>query len=122
MIQSMTRVVVTDNTGAKEAMCIQVFGKGRKRFAGVGDIINVTVKSASPRGTVKKKEVTRAIVVRQKFPLRRKDGSTIRFDDNAVVLIDANKQIRGTRIFGPVSREIRDLGYTKIVSLAKEVL
>lgn len=122
MIQSMTRVVVTDNTGAKEAMCIQVFGKGRKRFAGVGDIINVTVKSASPRGTVKKKEVVRAIVVRQKFPLRRKDGSTIRFDDNAVVLIDANKQIKGTRIFGPVSREIRDLGHTKIVSLAKEVL
>lgn len=122
MIQSMTRVVVTDNTGAKEAMCIQVFGRGRKRFACVGDIINLTVKSASPRGTAKKKEVSKALVVRQKFPLRRKDGSTIRFDDNAVVLLTADKQIRGTRIFGPVSREIRDLGYTKIVSLAKEVL
>ncbi|PIT97601.1 50S ribosomal protein L14 [Candidatus Berkelbacteria bacterium CG10_big_fil_rev_8_21_14_0_10_41_12] len=121
MIQPYTKVVVTDNTGAKEAMCIRILSRGAKRYAEIGGIINISIKSASPHSTVKKKEVCRAIIVRQKAPYRRKDGSTIRFDDNAVVVID-NNQMRGTRIFGPVAREIRDVGFTKIVSLAKEVL
>jgi len=122
MIQQESRLVVCDNSGAKEILCIRVLGGTRRRYAGVGDIIVATVKSASPNGTVKKKSVVRAVVVRTKYVVNRKDGSTIRFDDNAAVIIDEAKLPRGTRIFGPVPRELREQGYAKIISLAPEVL
>lgn len=122
MIQQQTRLKVADNTGAKEIMCIKVLGGSRRRYARVGDIITVSVKAAIPSGTVKKKEVVRAVVVRTASRYRRKDGSTISFDDNAAVIIDKSGQPKGTRIFGPVARELRERGYMKIVSLAPEVL
>lgn len=122
MIQQESRLLVTDNSGAKEILCIRVLGGSRKRYAKVGDTIVATVKQAAPNGTVKKKSVVRAVVVRTRNQIRRKDGSTIKFDDNAAVIIGDDKQPRGTRIFGPVPRELRDQGYAKIVSLAPEVL
>ncbi len=122
MIQMQTKLKVADNTGAKEIMCIKVLGGTRRRYARVGDIITCSVKTAIPQGTVKKKEVVRAVVVRARSGYRRKDGSTIRFDDNAAVIINKDGQPRGTRIFGPVARELREKGYMKIVSLAPEVL
>jgi large subunit ribosomal protein L14 len=122
MIQQESRLIVTDNSGAKEILCIRVLGGSRRRYANVGDIIVATVKQAAPNGQVKKKSVIRAVVVRTRNQIRRKDGSTIKFDDNAAVVIDENKQPRATRIFGPVPRELRDQGYAKIVSLAPEVL
>ncbi len=122
MIQQESRLLVCDNSGAKEILCIRVLGGTRRRYANVGDIIVATVKQATPNGTVKKKSVIRAVVVRTRNQIRRKDGSTIKFDDNAAVVIDENKQPRATRIFGPVPRELRDQGYAKIVSLAPEVL
>ena len=122
MIQQESRLVVADNSGAKEILCIRVLGGTRRRYASVGDIIVATVQEASPNGTVKKKTVVRAVVVRTRNQIRRKDGSTIKFDDNAAIIIGDDKQPRGTRIFGPVPRELRDQGYAKIVSLAPEVL
>ena len=122
MIQSETRLKVADNTGAKEIMCIKVLGGSKIRYARVGDVIVASVKVATPNGTVKKKEVIRAVVVRTKRQVSRKDGSNVKFDENAAVIIDTNDQPRGTRIFGPVTRELREKGYMKIVSLAPEVL
>ena len=122
MIQQESRLVVTDNSGAKEILCIRVLGGTRRRYARVGDVIVATVKQAAPNGTVKKKSVIRAVVVRTRDQIKRKDGSTIRFDDNAAVIIGEDKAPRGTRIFGPVPRELRDQGYAKIISLAPEVL
>ncbi len=122
MIQAQSILNVADNTGAKSCMCIKVLGGSKRRYAGVGDIIVVAIKSASPRGTVKKKAVERAVIVRTKFITRRKDGSAIRFDDNACVIIDANKEPKGTRVFGPIARELRTAGYQKIISQAPDVL
>lgn len=122
MIQQESRLKVTDNSGAKEILCIRVLGGTRKRYAQVGDIIVATVKQASPSGTVKKKSVVKAVVVRTTNKIKRKDGSTIAFDDNAAVIINDDKQPRATRVFGPIPRELRDQGYSKIVSLAPEVL
>jgi large subunit ribosomal protein L14 len=122
MIQQESRLVVCDNSGAKEILCIRVLGGSRKRYARVGDIIVATVKEAAPNGTVKKKSVVKAVVVRTKDMIRRKDGSTIKFDDNAAVIIDDEKKPKATRIFGPVPRELREQGYAKIISLAPEVL
>lgn len=122
MIQQETRLKVADNTGAKELLAIRIKGGSYRRYAGIGDIIVATVKSASPTGSVKKGDVVRAVVVRTKRPLRRADGSYIRFDENAAVIIDDNRNPRGTRIFGPVARELREGGYMKILSLAPEVL
>ncbi len=122
MIQQESRLLVTDNSGAKEILCIRVLGGTRRRYARVGDVIVATVKQANPSGNVKKKTVVRAVVVRTKQPIKRKDGSTIRFDDNAAVIIDENKLPKATRIFGPVPRELRESGYNKIISLAPEVL
>ena len=122
MIQQESRLNVCDNSGAKEILCIRVLGGTRKRYARVGDIITATVKEAAPNGTVKKKTVVKAVVVRTQEKIRRKDGSTIKFDDNAAVIIGDDKQPRATRIFGPVPRELRDQGYAKIISLAPEVL
>lgn len=122
MIQQESRLVVTDNSGAKEILCIRVLGGTRRRYARVGDIIVATVKEAAPNGTVKKKSVVKAVVVRTRNQIRRKDGSTIKFDDNAAVIINDDKAPRATRIFGPVPRELRDLGYARIISLAPEVL
>ena len=122
MIQQQTILNVADNTGAKTAMCIKVLGGSRRRYAHTGDIIVVAVKTAAPRGTVREHAVEKAVIIRTKRALRRKDGSSIRFDDNACVIIDANKEPKGTRIFGPVAREIRAAGYQKIISQAPEVL
>ncbi|MGH7240884.1 MAG: 50S ribosomal protein L14 [Candidatus Saccharimonadales bacterium] len=122
MIQQETRLTVCDNSGAKEILCIRVLGGTRRRYARVGDVIVATVKQANPSGNVKKKTVIRAVVVRTTEKIRRKDGSTIKFDDNAAVVIGDDKQPKATRIFGPVPRELRDLGYSKIISLAPEVL
>lgn len=122
MIQQETRLKVTDNSGAKEILCIRVLGGTRRRYARVGDIITATVKDAAPNGNVKKKSVVKALVVRTQDKIRRKDGSTICFDDNAAVIIDDNKQPKATRIFGPVPRELRELGHQKVISLAPEVL
>lgn len=122
MIQQESRLRVADNSGAKEILCIRVLGGSRKKIASVGDVIVATVKSAAPHGGVKKGEVVRAVVVRTKYPIKRADGSSIRFDENAAVIIRENKSPRGTRIFGPVSRELRNGDYLKIVSLAPEVL
>jgi large subunit ribosomal protein L14 len=122
MIQQETRLKVTDNSGAREVLCIRVLGGTRRRYARVGDIIVVTVKDASPTGNVKKKSVQKAVVVRTREQIRRKDGSTIAFDDNAVVIINDDRTPKATRVFGPVPRELRDMGYSKIISLAPEVL
>ncbi len=121
MIQTESRLTVADNSGAKTVLCISVLGGSKRRYASVGDKIVVTVKSAIPSGEMKKGTVSRAVVVRTKKEIRRADGSYIRFDDNACVLLNTGGEIRGTRIFGPVARELRD-GYMKIVSLAPEVL
>ena len=118
MVQMQSYLKVADNTGAKEIMCIRVLGGSRKRYAGIGDVIVASVKKATPNGTVKKGDVVKAVVVRSKQGLRREDGSYIRFDENAAVIIREDKNPRGTRIFGPVARELRDAGYLKIVSLA----
>lgn len=122
MIQQESRLVVTDNSGAKEILCIRVLGGTKRRYAGVGDIIVASVKEASPTGATKKKSVVKAVVVRTRQPIHRKDGSTIAFDDNAAVIINDDKTPKATRVFGPVPRELRDLGYSKIISLAPEVL
>ena len=122
MIQNETRLRVADNTGAREILCIRVVGGHKRRYAGVGDIITGTVKQANPQGAVKKGEVVRAVVVRTKKPFGRNDGTYIGFDENAAVIIDQQNNPRGTRIFGPVARELRDGGFMKIVSLAPEVL
>ena len=122
MIQNETRLHVADNTGAREILVIRVRGGSRRRYAGVGDIIVGTVKSATPQGAVKKGEVVRAVVVRTKKPQGRDDGTSIAFDENAAVIIDNQRNPRGTRIFGPVARELREKNFMKIVSLAPEVL
>ncbi len=122
MIQQESRLLVTDNSGAKEILCIRVLGGTRRRYARVGDIIVATVKQANPSGNVKKKTIVRAVVVRTRSPIYRKDGSNIKFDDNAAVIIGDDKLPRATRIFGPVPRELREAGYAKIISLAPEVL
>lgn len=122
MIQQESRLTVADNSGAKEVLCIRVLGGTKRRYARLGDKIVVSVKNALPSGNVKKGTVSKAVVVRVKKEVRRNDGSYIRFDDNAVVLLTANDELRGTRIFGPVARELREKLYMKIVSLAPEVL
>lgn len=122
MIQQESRLKVADNSGAKSILCIRVLGGTRRRYARVGDIIVATVKDANPSGNVKKKSVVKAVVVRTTDQIRRKDGSTIRFDENAAVIINDDKQPRATRVFGPIPRELREAGYAKIISLAPEVL
>ena len=122
MIQSETRLRVADNSGAKDLLCIKVIGGSRRRYAQAGDIVIASVKAALPGAGVKKKEGVRAVIVRTVRSTARADGSSIRFDENAAVLVDKNGQPRGTRIFGPIARELRDRGYMKIVSLAPEVL
>jgi large subunit ribosomal protein L14 len=122
MIQTESRLSVADNSGAKEVLCIRVLGGTRRRYASIGDKIVVTVKSAIPNGNVKKGTVVKAVVVRTKKEIRRPDGSYIRFDDNACVILNATGEMRGTRIFGPVARELRESNFMKIVSLAPEVL
>ncbi len=122
MVQEESNLAVADNSGAKKVRCIRVLGGSDRRYAGVGDLIIVSVKSAIPGGTVKKGEVSKAVVVRTKKETRRKDGSYIKFDENAAVLINADNEPRGTRIFGPVARELREKQFMKIISLAPEVL
>jgi large subunit ribosomal protein L14 len=122
MIQTESVLQVADNTGAKKVQCIKVLGGSKRRYARIGDVIVVAVKEASPGGVVKKKAVERAVVVRTVKETRRKDGSYIRFDENAVVIINADGQPKGTRVFGPVARELRERGYQKIISLAPDVL
>ncbi len=122
MIQAYTRMKAADNTGAKEIMCINVLGGTRRKYARVGDIIVASVKKATPRGVVKKGEVVRAVVVRCVQPSRRSDGSYVRFDENAAVILTDKNNPKGTRIFGPVARELRDKDFTKIISLAPEVV
>lgn len=122
MIQTESRLVIVDNTGAKEVLCIKVLGGSKRRYASVGDIIVCSVKKALPQGNVKKKSVVRAVIVRTAFPIRREDGTYIRSDDNAAVIINDNNEPKGTRVFGPVFRELKAKGYQKIVSLAPEVL
>lgn len=122
MIQQETRLKVTDNSGAKEILCIRVLGGTRRRYAHVGDTIVASVKLANPTGGVKRKSVVKAVIVRTRNQIRRKDGSTISFDDNAAVIINDDKTPKATRVFGPVPRELRDMGYAKIISLAPEVL
>ena len=122
MIQPQTRLKVADNTGAKEIMCIQVVGGSFRRSGNIGDVIIASVKSAIPGGTVKKGDVVKAVIVRTVKGIRRNDGSHIKFDENAAVIIDNQKQPRGTRIFGPIARELRDKDYMKIISLAPEVI
>ena len=122
MIQQETRLVVADNTGAKELLVIRVMGISNKKFAAVGDVVVATVKDASPNMTVKKSEVVKAVIVRTKHDIKRADGSVIRFDENAAVIINKDGNPRGTRVFGPVARELRDKNFMKIVSLAPEVI
>ena len=122
MVQTTTTLDVADNSGAKKIMCIRVLGGTKRKYASLGDIIVVSIKEAIPRGRVKKGEVHKAVIVRQRFASRRTDGSLIRFDRNAAVLINKEKEPIGTRIFGPVTRELRNLGFMKIISLAEEVL
>ena len=122
MIQLLSKLGVADNSGARKLSVIQVMGGSRRRYAGIGDIVTASVKEALPNGNVKKGDVVKAVVVRVKHDTQRADGTTIRFDSNAAVLIDAQKEPRGTRIFGPVARELRDRGFMRIVSLAPEVL
>ena len=122
MIQQETRLVVADNTGAKELLVIRVMGSSNKKFAAVGDVVVATVKDATPNMTVKKSEVVKAVIVRTKHDIKRADGSVIRFDENAAVIINKDGNPRGTRVFGPVARELRDKNFMKIVSLATEVI
>ncbi len=122
MIQEYTRLKVADNTGAKELMCVKVIGGSKRRYASVGDIIICSVKAAAPQGSVKKGDVVRAVVVRTAKEYGRPDGSYIKFDENAAVILDNEQNPKGTRIFGPVARELRERGFTKIVSLAPETL
>ncbi len=122
MIQSESRLKVADNSGARELLCIKVLGGSKKKYAKIGDEIIVSVKEAIPDGMVKKGEVTRAVIVRTKTPLKRSDGTYIKFDENAAVIIDDNDNPKGTRIFGPVTRELREKNFMKIISLAPEVL
>ena len=122
MVQMQSYLKVADNTGAKELMCIRVLGGSRKKYAGIGDVIVASVKKAAPASNVKKGEVVKAVIVRSAKGIRRDDGTYIRFDDNAAVIIKEDKNPRGTRIFGPVARELREREYTKILSLAPEVL
>ncbi len=122
MIQQETRLQVADNTGARELMCIKVLGGSRRRFAGLGDVVVCSVKNVIPGSEVKKKTIVQAVIVRCKQPTRRSDGSYIRFDSNAAVIIDKDRNPRGTRIFGAVARELRDRNFMKIVSLANEVI
>lgn len=122
MVQQESRLKVADNSGARELLCIRVLGGTRRRYARVGDVIKATVKQATPNGNVKKKSVVKAVIVRTTAKIKRKDGSTIRFDENAAVIIGDDKLPKGTRVFGPVPRELRDYGYNKIISLAPEVL
>jgi len=122
MIQEQTLLKVADNSGAKIIRCFRILGGTRKRYARVGDLIVASVQSAEPRKAVKKKEIVRAVIVRTRAPIRRKDGSYVRFDENAAVLVDVKKLPRATRIFGPIPREIKEKGYDKIVSLAKDVV
>lgn len=122
MIQMQTRMKVADNTGAKELMCIRVLGGTSRKYANIGDVVVASVKKASPGGTVKKGDVVKAVIVRSATGIRRDDGTYIRFDENAAVIIKEDKNPRGTRIFGPVARELRDKDYMKILSLAPEVL
>ena len=122
MIQMQSNLVVADNSGAKEVLCIKVLGGSKRRYAGVGDVVVVTIKDAIPKGKVKKGDVHKAVIVRTKAPIRRPDGMQIAFDRNAVVLIDKQGEPIGSRIFGPVTRELRSAGYMKIISLAPEVL
>ena len=122
MVQPQTRLKVADNSGAKEIMVITVLGGASKDGGSLGDIVSASVKVATPEGGVKKKEVVKAVIVRLRRPVQRPDGSTIRFDDNAAILINADKNPRGSRVFGPVARELRERGYSKIISLAPEVL
>jgi len=122
VIQTQTILNVADNTGAKKVMCIKVLGGSKRRYASIGDVIVVAVKEAAPKGVVKKKSVERAVVVRQAKEIRRKDGSYIRFDENAVVIINKDLQPKGTRVFGPIARELRPKGFQKIISQAPEVL
>ncbi|MBH09227.1 MAG: 50S ribosomal protein L14 [Candidatus Marinimicrobia bacterium] len=122
MIQSETRLRIADNTGARDVLCFKVLGGSKKRYARIGDQIVITVKKALPDGMVKKGEVCRAVVVRTRKEIKRRDGSSIRFDENAAVILDAQGEPRGTRIFGPVARELRESGYMRIISMAPEVL
>jgi large subunit ribosomal protein L14 len=122
MIQQESRLKIADNTGAKEILCIRVLGGSGRRYAHLGDVIIATVKQAAPNSAVKEGDIVRAVIVRTTYPAGRRDGSHIRFDDNAAVIIDQARAPRGTRIFGPVARELRDRGYMRIVSLAPEVL
>ena len=122
MIQAQSRLLVADNSGAREVMCIKVLGGSKRRYAHVGDVIKVAIKEAIPTGRVKKGQVADAVIVRTKKNMKREDGSSIKFDDNAAVLINAQKQPIGTRIFGPVSRELRSKDFMKIISLAPEVI
>ena len=122
MIQQETRLKVADNSGAKEVLCFKILGGSKRRYASIGDLIVVTVKNAIPGGEVKKGDVTRAVIVRTRKEVRRKDGSYIRFDDNAAVILNEQSLPRGTRIFGPVARELRDKDFMRIISLAPEVV
>lgn len=122
MIQPETRLTVCDNSGAKQIACIRVLGGSRRRYAGVGDVIVASVKLASPTGQVKKKQVVRAVIVRTRQAIKRPDGQTVRFDDNAAVIVDDKRELRASRIFGPVPYELREAGFSRIVSLAPEVL
>ncbi|MDP8253296.1 MAG: 50S ribosomal protein L14 [Candidatus Kaelpia aquatica] len=122
MIQMRSLLTVADNSGAKKIACIKVIGRSNKKFASIGDTIVASVKESTPDGAVKKGEVVNAVVVRTAFPIKRSDGSTLRFDSNAAVIIDKQKNPRGTRVFGPVARELRDRDFMKIISLAPEVL
>ena len=122
MIQQQSRLKVADNTGAKEIMCIRVLGGSKRKFGNIGDVIVASVKSAIPGGSVKKGDVVKAVIVRSVKGIRRNDGSYIKFDENAAVIIDNQKQPKGTRIFGPIARELRDKDYMKIISLAPEVI
>lgn len=122
MLQPRSIIKVADNSGAKVVQCFKVLGGSRRRYAGIGDIIVASVRSVEPRKAIKKKEVVKCLIIRQKKPLRRLDGSYIRFDDNAVVLIDAKKQPRATRIFGPMPRELKEKGFDSFISMASEVI
>lgn len=122
MIQAYSRLKVADNTGAKELMCLQVLGGTKHRYAQIGDIVTASVKSALPAGQIKKKQVVRAVIVRQRKNFRRQDGTYLKFDDNAAVIISSEKEPKGTRILGPVARELREKGFKRIISLAKEVV
>jgi len=122
MIQMQTRLKVADNSGAKEVMCFKVLGGSKRFFARVGDVIKVSVKEAIPHGNIKEGEVLEAVIVRTKSPIRRKDGTSVRFDENAVVIVNSQREPVGTRIFGPVARELRQLKFMKIISLSPEVL